>query len=79
LAWKGNVTPLGVPIGGRSRPAVAGITHPEAEQRAPGLKQQAQQSAETPAFDDGNGAAAYADTGTREFPAERPTRPRRDR
>jgi hypothetical protein len=46
-----------------------------AEERA----QQAQ-SVQTPAFDDGNGAAAaYADTGTREFDAERPSRPRRDR
>jgi hypothetical protein len=46
-----------------------------AEQRA----QQAQ-SVQTPAFDDGNGAAvAYADPATQEFAAERPSRPRRDR
>jgi hypothetical protein len=52
----------------------------KAEERAPEFKQQAQQSAQPPAFDDGNGAAAaYADTGTREFPAERPSRLRRDR
>jgi hypothetical protein len=52
----------------------------KAEERAPELTQQAQQSAPASAFDDGNGAAvAYADTGTREFPAERPSRPRRDR
>jgi hypothetical protein len=55
-------------------------TATKAEERAPELKQQAQQSTQAPAFDDGNGAAvAYADTGTREFPAERPSRPRRDR
>jgi hypothetical protein len=51
----------------------------QAEQRAPELAQQAQPSTQTPALDDGNGAAVYADTGTREFPAERPSRPRRDR
>jgi hypothetical protein len=52
-----------------------------AEQRAPEFKQQAQPSTQTPAFDDGNGAAvAYAaDTGTQEFPAERPSRLHRDR
>jgi hypothetical protein len=55
-------------------------TATKAEQRAPEFKQQAQQSTPTPAFDDSNGAAvAYADTGTREFPAERPSRPHRDR
>jgi len=55
-------------------------TATKAEERAPELKQQAQQFTQAPAFDDGNGAAvAYADTGTREFPAERPSRPRRDR
>jgi hypothetical protein len=52
----------------------------KAEERAPELKQQAQQSTRTPAFDDGNGAAAaYADPATQEFAAERPIRPRRDR
>ena len=52
----------------------------KAEERAPQLTQQAQRSTQAPAFDDGNGAAAaYADTGTREFAAERPTRLRRDR
>jgi prepilin signal peptidase PulO-like enzyme (type II secretory pathway) len=50
-----------------------------AEERAPQLTQQAQRSASTSAADEGNGAAAYADTGTREFPAERPSRPQRDR
>jgi hypothetical protein len=48
-----------------------------AEQRVP---QRAQQAAPAARFDDGDGAAAYADTAaTREFPAERPSRPRRDR
>ena len=51
----------------------------KAEERAPQLTQQVQQSASTSAADEGNGAAAYADTGTREFPAERPSRPQRDR
>jgi hypothetical protein len=52
----------------------------KAEERAPQLTQQAQQSTQTPAFDDGNGAAAaYADTGTQEFAAERTSRLRRDR
>ena len=50
-----------------------------AEERAPELRQQAQQSSPTPAVDDGNGAAAYADTGTRKFAAERTSRLRRDR
>jgi hypothetical protein len=49
-----------------------------AEQRAPQLTQQAQQSASTSA-DEGNGAAVYADTGTQEFAAERTSRLRRDR
>jgi len=50
-----------------------------AEQRGPELKQQAQQAAQTSAFDDGDGAA-YAATATDEFGAERPgRRPRRDR
>jgi hypothetical protein len=51
----------------------------KAEERAPQLTQQAQQSASMSAADEGNGAAVYADTGTREFPAERPGRLRRDR
>jgi hypothetical protein len=46
-----------------------------AEQRAPELKQQAQQSSS----DEGNGAAVYADTGTQKFAAERTSRLRRDR
>jgi hypothetical protein len=51
-----------------------------AEQRAPQPTQQAQQSAKTPAFDDGNGAAAaYADPATQEFAAEPTGRLRRDR
>jgi hypothetical protein len=49
-----------------------------AEQRAPQLTQQAQQSASTSA-DEGNGAAVYADTGTQEFAAEPTGRLRRDR
>ena len=50
-----------------------------AEERAPELKQQAQQSAQASAFDDGNGAAAYADTGTREFDTAPTGQLRRDR
>ena len=52
----------------------------KAEERAPEFKQQAQQSTQTPAFDDGNGAAAaYADPATQEFAAEPTGRLRRDR
>jgi Mechanosensitive ion channel, conserved TM helix len=52
----------------------------KAEERAPELKQQAQQSTPTSDFDDGNGAAAaYADTATQDFAAERTSRLRRDR
>jgi hypothetical protein len=51
----------------------------KAEERAPELRQQAQQPATTSGSDEGNGAAAYADTGTQEFAAERTSRPRRDR
>ena len=40
-----------------------------AEERAPELKQQAQQSTS----DDGNGAAVYAEPATQEFTAERRT------
>jgi hypothetical protein len=54
-------------------------TATRAEQRAPELRQQAQQSVSTSVADEGNGAAAYADTGTREFPAQRTSRLRRDR
>jgi hypothetical protein len=55
-------------------------TATRAEERAPQLTQQAQQSTQKPAFDDGNGAAAvYADTGTQEFAAGRTSRPGRDR
>jgi hypothetical protein len=50
-----------------------------AEQRAPGLTRQVQQSASASAGDEGNGAAAYADTGTQEFAAERTSRLGRDR
>jgi hypothetical protein len=50
-----------------------------AEERTPELKRQAQQSGQTAAFDDGNGAAAYADPVTQEFAAERTGRLRRDR
>jgi hypothetical protein len=49
-----------------------------AEQRAPELKQ-ARQSASASAGDEGNGAAAYADTATQDFAAERTGRLRRDR
>src|SRR4030095_6849375 len=61
----------------------------KAEERAPQLTQQVQQSASRSAADEGNGAAAYDHTadgaapsaaaGTRESPAERPSRPQRDR
>jgi hypothetical protein len=50
-----------------------------AEQRGPELAQKVQPSASASAGDEGNGAAAYADTGTREFAAERTGRLRRDR
>ena len=50
-----------------------------AEAHTPQLKQQAQQSTPTSGFDDGNGAAAYADTATQDFAAERTSRLRRDR
>ena len=50
-----------------------------AEQRAPELAQQVQPSASASAGDEGNGATAYAEPGTREFAAERTSRPRRDR
>jgi hypothetical protein len=51
-----------------------------AEQRGPEVTQQAQQSAQPSAFDDGDGAAAYADpAATQEFAAERTERLRRDR
>jgi hypothetical protein len=50
-----------------------------AEQRAPELRQQAQQPATTSSSDEGNGAVAYADTGTQTFAAERTGRQRRDR
>jgi hypothetical protein len=52
----------------------------KAKARAPQLTQHPQQSTQTAAFDDGNGAAAYADTGTQEFAAEPASgRPWRDR
>jgi hypothetical protein len=51
-----------------------------AEQRGPEVTQQVRQSAQPPAFDDGDGAAAYADpAATQEFAAERTERLRRDR
>ena len=50
-----------------------------AEECAPELKQQAQQSASASAADEGNGAAAYADPVTQEFAAEPTSRLRRDR
>ena len=46
--------------------------------RRPGRYHQAQ-SVQTPAFDDGDGAAAYAEPATQEFAAERTGRLRRDR
>jgi hypothetical protein len=54
-------------------------TASRAEEHAPELKQQAQQSASASAADEGNGAAAYADPVTQEFAAERTSRLRRDR
>jgi prepilin signal peptidase PulO-like enzyme (type II secretory pathway) len=52
----------------------------KAEERAPQLKQQAQQATQTIDYDDGNGAAvAYADSATQDFAAERTSRLRRDR
>jgi Conserved TM helix len=50
-----------------------------AEQRAPELAQQVQPSASAAAGDEGNGAAAYADTAVQDFAAERTGRRRRDR
>jgi hypothetical protein len=50
-----------------------------AEQRAPELRQQAEQPATASAFDDGGGAAAYAEPATQTFAAERTGRRRRDR
>ena len=47
-----------------------------AEQHGPELRQQAQQPATTSGFDDGDRAAAYADTGTQQFAAEQTSRPR---
>jgi Conserved TM helix len=51
----------------------------KAEERAPELKQHAQQSTSASAADEGNGAAVYAEPATQEFAAERTSRPRRDR
>ena len=51
----------------------------KAEERAPELTRQAQESASASAGDEGNGAAVYAETGTQEFAAPRPSRPGRDR
>jgi hypothetical protein len=55
-------------------------TATKAKERAPQLTQQTQQATQTPAVDDGNGAAAaYADPATQAFAAQRPGRLRRDR
>ena len=57
-----------------------GLFSAKAEERAPQLKQQAQQATQTIDYDDGNGAAvAYADSATQDFAAERTSRLRRDR
>jgi hypothetical protein len=53
-------------------------TATRAEERAPELARQAQPAASASAADEGNGAA-YADTATQEFAAERTSRLRRDR
>jgi len=50
-----------------------------AEERAPELTQQAQQSASASASDEGNGSAVYTEPATQEFAAERTARLRRDR
>jgi hypothetical protein len=50
-----------------------------AEQRAPEFKQQAQQSANASAGDEGNGAPVYAGAATEEFAGEPTSRLRRDR
>jgi hypothetical protein len=50
-----------------------------AEQRGPELTQQARQSANASAFDDGDGAAAYADPASQEVGAKRVSWRRRDR
>jgi len=47
----------------------------KAQERAPELKQQAQQAAS----DEGNGAAVYAEPATQEFAAQRTSRLRGDR
>jgi hypothetical protein len=54
-------------------------TATRAEERAPELAQQAQQSASASAGDEGNGAAVYAEPATQEFAAARTGRLRRDR
>jgi len=52
----------------------------KAEQRGPEVTQQVRQSAQPSAFDESDGAAAYADTAaTQEFAAQRPSRRRSDR
>jgi len=52
----------------------------KAEQRGPEVTQQVRQSAQPSAFDESDGAAAYADpAATQEFAAQPPSRPRRDR
>jgi hypothetical protein len=54
-------------------------TATRAEERTPELARQAQPVASASAGDEGNGAAAYANTATQEFAAERTSRRRRDR
>jgi hypothetical protein len=54
-------------------------TASKAEERASEVTRQARPPGQTAAFDDGNGAAAYADPVTQEFAAERTGRLRRDR
>jgi len=52
----------------------------KAEQRGPEVTQQVRQSAQPSAFDESDGAAAYADpAATQEFAAQRPSRRRGDR
>jgi hypothetical protein len=54
-------------------------TASKAEERASEVTRQAQPPGQTAAFDDGNGAAAYADPVSQEFAAQRTSRLHRDR
>jgi hypothetical protein len=54
-------------------------TASKAGERASEVTRQVQPPGQTAAFDDGNGAAAYADPVTQEFAAERTSGLRRDR